>query len=123
MNFDILNRWFKAPRLTRTRIGLALVVAAGADGLQMLLMQFGWVGPDQVIDVTAAVIIARLIGFHILLLPTLVVELIPVLDDLPTWLACTAAVIALRKREQSHIPPPSPIPPPVPVSTKPVIDV
>jgi hypothetical protein len=44
------------------------------------------------------------------------VELVPVLDDLPTWTACTAAVIALRKREQNNNPPPAP-------PDKPVIDI
>ena len=42
----------------------------------------------------------RILGFHILLLPTFVVELVPLVDDFPTWTACVAAVIALRKREQ-----------------------
>jgi hypothetical protein len=121
MNTDVPNRWFKPPHLTRTRIVLALLVAAGADGFQILLLQFGWFGPDQVIDVIAALLIAWLIGFHFLLLPTYIVELIPVVDDLPTWIACTAAVIALRRREQSRTPPSAP--PVPPVSTKPVIDV
>jgi hypothetical protein len=112
-----LSRVVKAPRLTRTRIVLALIVAAGADGLQLLFFQFGWVGPDQAIDLVAMVVISALIGFHLLLLPAFVIELIPVLDDLPTWIACTAAVIALRKREQLA-PPPTPAPP-----EKPVIDV
>jgi hypothetical protein len=53
-----------------------------------------------------------ILGFHILLLPTFVVELIPVADMLPTWTGCVIAVIALRKRGQ-NIPPPSPPPPPV----------
>jgi hypothetical protein len=115
--FEKLSQRFKAPRLTRPRIVLALVVAAGADGLQLLLLQFGWVGPDQVIDFVAMIIISGLMGFHILLLPTFVIELIPVLDDLPTWIACTAAVIALRKRDQlAH--PSTPSPP-----EKPAIDV
>jgi len=116
--FEKLVQRLKAPRLTRTRIVLALIVAAGADGLQLLLMQFGWVGPDQIIDFVAMVVISGLIGFHLLLLPTFVIELIPVLDDLPTWIACTAAVIALRKRDQLANPPPPPPPP-----AKPVIDV
>lgn len=112
-----LSRVVKAPRLTRTRIVLALIVAAGADGLQLLFLSFGWAGPDQVIDLVAMVVISSLIGFHLLLLPTFVIELIPVLDDLPTWIACTAAVIALRKREQLASPP-VPAPP-----EKPAIDV
>jgi len=46
------------------------------------------------------VLTSWLIGFHWLLLPTFVLELVPVLEDLPTWTACTIAVIALRKRGQ-----------------------
>ena len=45
-----------------------------------------------------------MIGFHWLLLPTFVLELVPVLEDLPTWTACVIAVIALRKREQKTPP-------------------
>jgi hypothetical protein len=54
----------------------------------------------------ARVLVSWVIGFHILLLPTFVIELVPVLEDLPTWTACTAAVIALRRREQRPTPPP-----------------
>ena len=104
--------------MTRARMIVALAIAVAADGLQLVLGPLGWEGADQVIDVVAMVLVSRLIGFHILLLPTFVVELVPVLDDLPTWTACTAAVIAWRKREQQ--PPPSP--PPAPPD-KPVIDV
>ncbi|MGA2244733.1 MAG: hypothetical protein ABSH48_07035 [Verrucomicrobiota bacterium] len=105
------------PPLTGPRMVLAMAIAVAADGLQLLLGGFGWFGLDQAIDCVAMVLVSRVIGFHILLLPTFVVELVPILDDLPTWTACTAAVIALRKREQSH--PPCSHPPP----DKPVIDV
>lgn len=111
-----LNQLLKPPRLTRLRTVLALAVATVADGLQLMTGAAGWVGIDQAIDVVAMIIISWLVGFHILLLPTFVVELIPVLDDLPTWIACTGAIIVLRKREQSAAPPP---PPP----EKPVIDI
>lgn len=108
-----LNRMFRVPRLTWPRIVLALGIAVAADGFQFLLNAFGWAGPDQIIDVVTMILISWLIGFHILLLPTFVVELIPVLDDLPTWIACTSAVIVLRKRDQRQ-----------PASTdKPVIDI
>ena len=103
---DRLNRMFRAPKLTRTRIILALVVAVFADGLQLLLGPLGWAFVDQTIDCVAMVLVSWVIGFHILLLPTFVIELVPVLEDLPTWTACTAAVIALRKREQRPSPPP-----------------
>ncbi len=103
---DRLSRMFRAPKLTRTRIVLALAVAAFADGLQLLLGPLGWVFGDQAIDCAAMALTSWTIGFHILLLPTFVVELVPVLDDLPTWTACTIAVIALRKREERNAPPP-----------------
>jgi hypothetical protein len=101
-----LNRTFRAPKLTRMRIFLALVVAVFADGLQFFLGPLGWVFGDQIIDAAAMILVSWAIGFHILLLPTFVIELVPILEDLPTWTACTIAVIALRKREQRNIPPP-----------------
>jgi hypothetical protein len=94
---------FQVPLLTRTRIVLALAIAIAADGLQLLLVllgPLGWTLADQVIDVVAMALTMWILGFHILLLPTFVVELIPVIDDLPTWTACVAAVIALRRRGQ-----------------------
>jgi hypothetical protein len=112
-----LNALFRAPALTRARMISALAVAVAADGLQLALGPLGWAGIDQVVDLVAMIVVSRIIGFHILLLPTFVVELVPLVEDLPTWTACTAGVIALRKREQNQSPPP-PAPP-----DKPVIDI
>ena len=95
---------------------LALAIAVAADGLQLLFGPFGWTFIDQAIDFVAMILLSWVIGFHILFLPTFVVELVPVLEDLPTWTACTAAVIALRKREQRNAPPPAP-------PDKPIIDI
>ncbi len=115
---DKLKRLVRAPKLTRLRIILALALAVFADGLQLLLGPFGWVFGDQIIDCVAMVLASWIIGFHILLLPTFVIELVPVLEDLPTWTACTVAVIALRKREQRAAPPPVSTPP-----EKPTIEI
>jgi len=123
MNVEKLNTLFRVPRLTTVRAVLAMGVAIAADGTQLLLAAVGWVGPDQAIDCVAMVLISWIIGFHILLLPTFVVELVPVIEDLPTWMACTAAVIVLRKREQRGAPPTPPPPPPGSGPDKPIIDV
>ena len=101
---------FRAPQLTRRRIILALAVAVFADGLQLLLGPLAWVLVGQAIDCVAMILVSRTIGFHILLLPTFVIELVPVLEDLPTWTACTIAVITFRRREQRQWP--QPIQPP-----------
>ena len=102
---DKLRTIFRTPPLTRARILLAFTVAVSADGLQLLLGPLGWAFADQLIDAAAMILTMGIIGFHILLLPTFVVELVPVVEDLPTWTACVAAVITLRKRAQR--PPPA----------------
>ncbi len=101
---DALTRRFPAPRLTAKRIALAFGVALAADGAQLALLPLGPIGllPDEAIDVVAMGLTCWLLGFHVLLLPTFVLELVPVLGLLPTWTGCVAAVVALRKREQSN---------------------
>ena len=98
----LLTGFFGAPLLTRRRIALALTVAVVADGIQLLVGPLGWIGIDQVVDVAAMIITTRLLGFHMLLLPTFVIEFIPIASEfLPTWIGCVAIVIALRKKEQN----------------------
>jgi hypothetical protein len=95
---------FRAPTLTPSRIRLAYGAAVVADGLQMILGPLGWFAADQAIDVIAGVIMWRLVGFHPLLLPTFVVELLPMVDMLPTWTGCVALVISRRKKQQAMSP-------------------
>ena len=97
---------FRTPKLTRTRIIFALAVAVIADGLQFFLGPLGWAPLDQIIDLIAFVLTVWAIGFHLLLLPTFIAEIFPVVDMLPTWTACVIAVIVLRKRAQRAVPPP-----------------
>ena len=102
-----LNRVVRVPHLTRGRMIAALAVAVVADGLQFLLVWLPFA--DQIIDVIAMVLTSWIIGFHWLLLPTFVIEFIPLVDALPTWTACVVAVIVLRKREQRALPPEKPV--------------
>jgi hypothetical protein len=109
---------FRTPVLTRTRIGLACAVAFLADALQVMLGPLGWTFIDEILDVGTMLIVSLLIGFHPLLLPTFIVEFIPVVDMLPTWTACVVAVTVLRKRQQ-----PGPPAPPAPQESSPIIDI
>jgi hypothetical protein len=95
-----LTRILCAPVLSRKRMVFALAVAVLADGLQFVMGPLGWAFGDQIIDVLAMLLTMWALGFHWLLLPTFVVELIPIADMLPTWTACVIAVIALRKRAE-----------------------
>jgi hypothetical protein len=93
-----LSRLLHPTQLTRGRIAIALIAALLADGLQVLLQAVPLV--PQLIDVAATVIVTLAIGFNILLLPTFVIELVPLVDDFPTWTGCVLAVIALRRRKE-----------------------
>jgi hypothetical protein len=89
--------------LTRSRIRAAYAVAIATDVLQFVLGPLGWAFSDEILDVIALVATTRLLGFHPLLLPTFVVELLPIVDMLPTWTGCVALVVATKKKQ----PPPA----------------
>jgi hypothetical protein len=99
-----LKTMFGTPVVTKTRIRSAYAVGAITDALQLILGPFGWTFADEVLDVIAMIAISRLIGFHPLLLPTFVLELVPIADLLPSWTASVALVHTLRKREGSQQP-------------------
>ena len=112
-----LNNFWRPAQLTRGRMAFALAVAIIADGLQMALGPLGWFGTVQFLDVVAMVLSTLALGFHLLLLPTFVLEFIPLVDMIPTWTGCVVAVIALRKRSAAtpavvsvSDPPPPPLP-------------
>ena len=98
---DKLTGRLNAPKLTRGRIAAAMTIACVADVLQIALMPVAWTFAQSAVDVVAMLLAMWVIGFHLLLLPTFILEFIPGVDMLPTWTACMIAVIALRKREQS----------------------
>ena len=85
--------------LTSVRIGLAIAAAMAADGVQVLLGPLGWAFFDEIIDVATMILTCYLIGFHPLLLPTFIVELIPIVDMLPTWTGCVALVVILKRKQ------------------------
>lgn len=125
-----MNNPFRTRPLTGLRIALAVGIALATDAIQVALGPLGWAFFDEVMDVIAMVLISVLLGFHPLLLPTFVVEFVPLVDMLPTWTGCVGAVILLRKRTQSrNVPPPTTVPPVQTVAPKPppgsgpVIDV
>jgi len=100
--FNKLTGRSAGPALTSRRIALAVALAVLADVLQLALVPFSWVFTQQIIDLMAMGMTIGLLGFHFLLLPTLVIEFIPVVGALPTWTGCVLAVIALRKRAERH---------------------
>ena|SRR5215471_1665847 len=105
------------PRLNRKRIILAFAVAVTADIIQFPITAGEATGflaipgelADFLVDCVVMGATTMLLGFHWMLLPTLLVEVIPGLDLLPTWTACVAYVLWLRKKEARQPQPLSPV--------------
>ena len=95
-----VQKFIAIPHLSRTRIVAAVAVAVFTDAVQWLMGPLGWAFADEISDVVAMALTVWLLGFHPLLLPTFVMEFLPVVDMLPTWTACVTAVVVLRRRKQ-----------------------
>jgi hypothetical protein len=85
--------------LEQNRVRLAYAVAIATDALQIVLGPFGWPFADEILDIVAAAVTWKLLGFHPLLLPTFILEAVPVADLLPTWTGCVALVVAMRRKQ------------------------
>jgi len=89
--------------LARRRRTLALVVAIAADAVQWVafpLFTGGAASPfDLPLDIAVAIGMIFLVGWHWAFLPTFVVELLPVVDLVPTW--TLAWWIATRGRDRA----------------------
>jgi hypothetical protein len=104
----VTTKLLHVPELTPVRLRTAYGVAVAVDVLQWMLGPLGWLFADEALDVAAMIAVSRAIGFHPLLLPTFVLEFLPVADLLPTWTGCVALVVALRRRRHPSPPPPGP---------------
>ena len=113
----------RKPKLTRTRIILAFAAAVVADLIQLPITAVEGTGAflipgeiaDLVVDCFAMAATTALLGFHWALLPSLILEVIPELDLLPTWTGCVAFVIWQRKKEErAHRPAGRDVPPALP---------
>jgi hypothetical protein len=74
---------------TNTQIWVARGLALAADAVQMLLFPIfgpGVASPANIaVDVLLAIVLTKLVGWHIAFVPTFVVEMLPVADLAPTW--------------------------------------
>jgi hypothetical protein len=80
----------------RWRLQTALVLAVGADALQLFVMPLfseGALSPaDDVLDFVVAAIMVRLLGWHWEFLPAFAAELLPGVDLVPCWTLAVANV-------------------------------
>ena len=103
-----LWRWIgtlaRVPPLRPWRVVSAVAVAVVVDAVQIAAGPLGWSFADEALDVVAMVAETWLLGFHPLLLPTFVLEIVPVVDVLPTWTGCVGIVIARRRASIAGVP-------------------
>ncbi|MFO1477379.1 MAG: hypothetical protein U1F98_12070 [Verrucomicrobiota bacterium] len=95
-----LRRFVEPPPYSTGWAAFALAVAVATDATQILLGPLGWAFLDQALDLMAMILTAWALGFHILLLPTFLLELMPIADWAPTWTGCVLAVVWSRRRAQ-----------------------
>ena len=73
----------------RWRFQTAMVLAIGVDALQFFVMPLfseGALSPaDDVLDLAAAAVLVRLLGWHWEFLPAFAAELVPGVDLVPCW--------------------------------------
>jgi hypothetical protein len=94
--------------LTAGKIQAARAIAVSADLVQLGLFPIfgeGVLSPwNDALDVAVALVLMRLLGWHWALLPSLVAELVPGLNLVPTW---TAAVLFITRGGGEPAPPAS----------------
>ena len=97
------------------RIRAARAIAMAADLLQIAVFPAfseGALSPaNDVLDVVVAAALSALLGWHWVFLPSLLSELIPMWDLVPTW---TAAVWYVTSGTVPPAVPPAASPPPLP---------
>lgn len=90
------------PPSHRWRFQTAMVLAMAADALQIFVLPLfaeGGLSPaDDVLDLTVAAVLVRLLGWHWEFLPAFVAELVPGVDLVPFW---TFAVLNVYRKWKS----------------------
>jgi hypothetical protein len=91
--------------LSTRRIWIARAVAAAADVIQIALFPIfspGLISPiDDIVDLLVCVILFFLIGWHMALIPSFLVKVLPVADLAPTW--TIAVAIATWGKKAPHL--------------------
>jgi hypothetical protein len=112
----------KHPPLTRRRLAAAVALALVADLLDLAVtgaedfsLGLGLVPGEAIsagLDVVVMALMTRLLGFHWLFLPSFLLELVPEVEALPTWLGCVGLVAWQRRRaERPAVAAPRPVAP------------
>lgn len=92
--------------VTSAQASTAMILALVVDALQIpeIIATLSPIeGFDILLDFVTSVVMVRLLGFDLSLLPTVVLESIPVVDFAPVWSICVWGVIKKRKSEGRYV--------------------
>jgi hypothetical protein len=90
-----------APTLTPRRIWIARAIAIAVDLSQFALLPAELTPLNNAIDLVTAAVMVALVGWHWAFLPTVLVELVPFVDLVPTW----TLAVAIATRGRAALPP------------------
>jgi hypothetical protein len=106
--------------IPRWRAATAMAIALGADALQIVLLPLfgeGFASPAaDALDVVAAGLLCLLVGFHWVLIPSMLLEAMPLVDIAPTWTLAVAYILRARRAAASSPLPAADNPPALPAS-------
>ena len=87
---------------------MAYAIAVGADAIQLALFPFfaeGYASPmNDALDVLVAILLLATVGFHWVLLPSIVLEQLPMVDLAPTWTIAVTIICRTKSRELQAAP-------------------
>lgn len=87
--------------ISSKRIKLAWFIAVTADLLQITLFPLfagGFLSPlDAIMDVIVCLVLTLLIGWHFAFLPSFILEVLPMMDMVPSW---SLAMLIVTRRKQ-----------------------
>lgn len=90
---------------SRSRFRAAMVLAIAVDALQIIIFPLfgeGALSPlEDVLDVTAALALVRLVGWHWEFMPSFLAKLLPGVDLVPFWTLAVINVYRKWKRVES----------------------
>jgi len=90
--------------LSRQRIWLARGIALFVDVLQIVLLPLvlgGAASPVvDALDIVTGIVLIAMLGWHWAFLPTILAEILPVIDVCPTW---TIAVLFVTRKHRDRV--------------------
>lgn len=102
----IEKAWIQSGR-QRAALAIAMIADVVQIGLFPLFVEGAFSAFNDALDVVIAVVMLWLLGWHWAFLPSLIAEVVPGLNIVPTWTAAVVYVLRSRALQPKHELPPA----------------